>query len=431
MEYVISLIFALCFLTGCVTGDPPVLNTDAPKVYVPAETTANLKETGFAVLDGLLWGYDTGSVFFEEETIVINGYADASNPENGAAPLETGYRVNAAVMYVDLRHYDYSTAGKARFYFYNDEIVRSGYAPPGNEDAFVSLREKNLFEMKNPYDATENRAIKYPAPAVVSNGVFPGGAAAGHSKSSDGFIAVVDGEWLRFYEYVPAKGFITAGAFTYGGLAPVDFAFMSGGKCAVILGAKDTDAGENDGYMRNTAELISKRIVILNKSLDVEYTGDMDEGFTAAATMDGSLVLCRGNALEFYNYTGGTLIKRSQAILPHWAESAVSGVVAGDIEDLLVSDGRDLYLYRIEGGIPELVWRTRYGLSTVGRAYLCDINGDGVSEIYVTDGTRTCLRYYLAEFGFKAETAHDAAGLYMFGQFGESGWALIPNADGL
>jgi len=436
MKYVISLLFTLCLLTGCLNDETPVSNTEPTVFSIPFEVTENLKEAGFSVLDALLCKYDAGTVFFEEETIYPDDFPDIFFAEYSPARLEAGNRDNAgvaAVMHVDLRHYDFSPAGRARFYFYNGEIIRSGYAPPGDEDAFVSLREKNLFEIKNPYPVEENRALGYPAPVIVPGAAVPGGLTAGHIKSGEDVIAAVKDETLYVYEYVPATGVLTVkNVFAHGGLFPVDFTFLPGGGFVVIMGAKDTDAGENDGYVKKIAEYISKKIVVLDRSLNIEFMDDIGEGYTAAAYFFGSVVLCRGNTLEFYDYAGGGLNKLSQAILPHWVESAESGVIAGEEEDLLVSDGRDLYLYRIENGIPGLVWRTRYGLAAVSRVIIRDLNGDGVSEIYATDGARSCLRYYLSDFGFKAETAYDAAGLYIFGPFGDNGegWALIKDADG-
>ena len=90
-------------------------------------------------------------------------------------------------------------------------------------------------------------------------------------------------------------------------------------------------------------------------------------------------------------------------------------------EEYAVTDGLDLYIFALDGDNMSLLWRTNISTRFFdGNIYVGDLNGDGVSEIYLADINGLGIRYTLTEKGFKYDTI-DAGSMYFAADFNMDG----------
>jgi len=426
MRYInVLLIILLIFLAGCYAEPAPP--SESPAVFsITDEDRTKYGGIVKDILDGFYWKYDFNSLYYEDENLNLGDRSDRTYLESERAAASIGLDIskgsggNATVASLNIFHNDNEPAGAARFFFIRGKLFLAYYSPPGDDNARLGLGEKNIYLIKDPFAAYEDVSIPYPEPAALGEKDFAsGGAPSVNNKTYGNTLATVAEDKIFFYEYSDSDGrFSLKKELSFGDRVPLDFALLAGGGCAALL-------GDRDGGWDGAKEYVSKCLNVYDEKLNLSFTEELGEGYTAAASYGGSLVLCRGSTVEFYTLRQSGLVKRSQAILQHWAASIeFADLAGGGVTDMIVTDGSDLYLYRLKAGdIPELVWRTRYGLAvSESRVSVCDLNGDGVNEIYLTDDSLTCIRYTLGLYGLRAEAAGEA-GVHIFFP-NENGWMI-------
>jgi hypothetical protein len=120
-------------------------------------------------------------------------------------------------------------------------------------------------------------------------------------------------------------------------------------------------------------------------------------------------------------------------MLKQWVEEIKASDIDGDgINEFVMTDGTNLFMYRLDE-TSALLWRTHLSLESMsGRFYIEDLNGDGIKEIYVSDiYLNTSAKYTLADYGFKAFSV-DYGKEYIPGDFngdGKMDYIAIGNDD--
>ena len=408
-----AILFIIC---GCYHNPSPP--SESPAVF--SSVTADRGETNKIIaetLESLFWNYESNSIYYEAEILDFDDkssrYADMAR---AAESLGLNFKArrgdSLTVAGVNLLHGSGEPAGQAKFYFKDGVLICAYYSPPG-ENLRFSLRDKNIFLIPDPYAEYEDKSIPYPEPIPIGKKDFSAGGIAVKNKAYGKLLATAPpGEnRLIIYEYAGgAPVFNFKKELNFGEMIPIDFIFYDSGKLAVLLG-EETAADSGSDIVS------SKQINFYDEYFNVLSSHISDPFYTAIAAYPGTIALFGGDTVEFYEFKQNKMTKRSRIILSHWAEAAeITSVSNDDNLDLIVADGSDLYVYRLNrNDMPELVWRTRRGANNSGCVInVCDLNGDGVNEIYITDQSLACVRYAADVSGFKAEHAGEL-GIYVFG----------------
>jgi len=432
--FIISIIISLTVLTGCYVEPPPP--SESPVVFTITERdkiklSAIIRET----LDGYYWKYDFNSLFFEEEALTFDSRTSPKylSMERAAASIGLDFSKRSGgasiVAAINLLHNSNEPAGQARFYFSGGTLVCAYYTVPGAENVYYGLREKNIYIIDDPFAAYEDYSVPYPEPVVVNKYDFQKFSITENNKTRDNILASAADDKLFFYEYNDGGAIFTLKReVSFNGLIPMDFAFLPGGGCAVLLGDRNEDWDGAKDYS-------SKQLIVLNDEYSILYGVNLGNDYTAVAAYDNSLLLCRGKILEFYTVRRDSIAKRSQAMISHWANAVeCTDLANGGQIDIAATDGTDLYLYRLkDSDIPDLIWRTYSGTAfAYSRISVRDLNGDGVSEIYLTDPSLSFARYTLDINGLRADSAgEDApAGIYIVGILTGGGYKMMVYEDG-
>jgi len=424
MKRAAALLAAFLFIfSGCYAEPEPPAETPAV-VSAPSYDLERLGAIVKDILNSLYWKYDPSSLFFEEENLNLGGADDRRRAEMEAAAESIGLDMTlhaggaATVAGVNLLQMNDAPAGRAKFYFSNGAPFCAYYSPTGDDNARRSLRDRNFYLIADPFEVYEDESMPYPEPVAVSRENLPLNTSVSEKNKTYGrVLATIVSDKLLFFEYTSRDtSFVKLRELATGGLVPIDFAFTDGGGCAVLL-------GETDGGWDGAKEYVSKRLDVYDKNYNHSFITELGAGYTAAASCGDSLALCRDNVLEFYELRRNGIVKRSQAILTH----RVASLAYGGDSVLAATDGTDLYLYRLkERDIPELICRT-HSAPTIAdaRVSVCDMNGDGAAEFYLTGLSAACVRYAPGKHGLRGETAGDARGVYVVGILVEGGYTLM------
>ena len=103
-------------------------------------------------------------------------------------------------------------------------------------------------------------------------------------------------------------------------------------------------------------------------------------------------------------------------------------------EEYIITDGKDLFIYRKESTGFVCIWRTNISVeSFYGNIYTGDTNGDGVKEIYICDNTGTAIKYILTPNGLISDNEKIDYGNRIYaGDFdgnGKDDYLFIDNAE--
>ena len=407
-------IIFLLFFSSCYTG--PELPAENPAALsYSSEDISRFTEIIKETLDGLYWKYDAGSMYFEDENLIFEGKNDDRLVEMEQAAASIGLDMSrrrgekAAVGSINLLHNNNEPAGRAKFFFSAGVLICAYYSPAGDDYARFGLRDKNAYLIPDPFRAYENETREYPRPVVMNANDFGKTAPGVKNMAFGGLLASIKGESVIIHEY-KAGSFDLKRELTFGGLVPIDFAPLAGGGLAVLLGERG--AGDWDG----AKEFSSVKINIYDDKFSISSAAELGPDYTAVASSGASLLLANGRTYEFYDIKPDGLIKRSQAILTHWASRVKWAGLAGGGPEIIIADGVNIYIYRLNGFLPQLIWRSHAEPAFADfELTVFDLNGDGVSEIYLTDGSPVCTRYLLTRGGLRAETADDADGIDIIG----------------
>lgn len=403
MKKYIIVIAMLAFLTACGA------------VAEPSETTLTVSKTQRdkfnADIDTQLqvahWTYGTA-------TYTSGKIADTSS-ENyadiAAASLASGYDItgkegqSAIIVSVPLAHFNGASAGTAHFYYINDELSCEYFE---YNSSIYPLNQTNVYELTNAITKFEDPTAILEFDKSKLNMHFSEYSAI----SADNKIAVIEDNKISTLSY--NNGFVVDSSidFTAENLFPIDSTFAEDGTLIVLLGKKDEEAEpshnaediENfEAYTETSfTDILSESEKPL-KSVSVAFVQNgevasrlpLNLSNYTAITIDGDkLFMAREKSLDTYTNEGGTWQKTQQSTLKHWVNQLDITDIEGDgIKEYIMSDGTDIYVYHLDNTL-EVIWRTYMSLSTIqSQIYIGDLNGDGVKELYVEDNAGITLRY--------------------------------------
>lgn len=361
------------------------------------------------VTDEFYWEYDKDSLTFS------GGVVPEVTPENErmfAASSACDYDLKgkvgspAVMATAELLHHNGDNAGEIEFVFV-DGILSAVYYEGGYDRAPYSLKERNPFLNDGTFTAYENWQGMTSTNFNAIKGVLPEGGFVAQGKDQNGSpitASIVNGR-IELY-HLSGRTFSRYRALnSAGGLEAVSAAFVKvGGEdyLAVLLAEVVEIQGANEGEKVLTR---AEKVVIYDETLTPNGEIALDGTSVTAVGAEGEeLFLFLDQAADVYKNSPEGWVRESRNTLRHSVTQChVTDLDGDDQQEILLTDGMDLYLYRhLETGFIKL-WSTHLGVESLyGALYSGDLNGDDVNEIYVCDATGTSIRYILTEGGLRS-----------------------------
>jgi len=413
-SFTVLLVFvcSICFF-GCDEENTIFFIDDETKKKYTAEISEMLGKKH--------WNYDEEHISYEQGNIPNEQTAGFDEVKRavkagGFEDIENFKGQNAVCASVELFYFNNEKAGKAYFYFVDDDMICGYYI---SNDNIYAVSEIDVF-LEDVFDGkTENIEKKNDFYQVDAEKTFDG--------FDDGFwknsvVGEISEDKAKFFKFQNNKFYLEKEFdFSKDGLFPMDISFDDEGNVAILLGKKkktehdviynneDIQEMKENGLTEaeiNEAEILaSNRIVFFDSHYNTIFNPcQLEVSSYSSINFDGnSIFLSRGKGIDVFSNSNGTFSKTKQYILKQWAESIDSADIDGDgIKEFIITDNTNLFLYHLED-VPMLLWKTHLSLKSMSRRfYVEDINGDGVKEIYVSDDfLRTSVKYVLTDYGFK------------------------------
>lgn len=385
------------------------------------------------------WNYDDKSISYEQEKVPnednprFNDIVRATSKEG--FDIEDYKGKTAILATMRLFHFNNDEAGKASFYFVNDEIV-CGYYISGN--TIYALSETNTFEDGEFSGKTENSGKTEQFSQKEIKRQFDG---FDDYCPKTSIVGVIADEKAKFFKFNDGDFSLEKELdFSKEGLFPMDISFDDDGTVAILLGTKKKtdhevihsqediqemkENGLTDADINGEEFLISNKIVFFddkyNKKfndckLDVSSYGSLDYN-------NGEVFVSRGKGIDVFVNSNGDFSKSRQYQLKQWVEKIKSADIENDgVLEFIMTDNTNIFIYHL-AEFPTLIWRTHLSLESIeNRFYVGDINGDGSKEIYITDDyLKTSTKYVIEDYGFKSYSA-DYGTEYIVGDFDNNG----------
>ena len=410
---------AVLSLSGCVSYDE--IAEDEPKTLVTAgEQTKylNLMEDMF---NAFYWNYASDSVEFFETQVPDKdtdfGASALASSEDAGYDLSRYAGRNMLCATVDLSFYNGNNAGTAYVYLLNNSVTGVYYVSVNNPNTAYSLNDRNVFTSYADFKAFETDAPMRELNGYDINFLKQGFTSEGdNGRGSFMTSVIVNG---RAYICTINGTRVDTFALNYDeDTVVIDCAVSSQRDSydyiAVILG-HSTELNES----AETNLTVSDRIELLDKQgnflaeIPIEGKGYSFIGF------DGEYIVVGQNG--FLDYYRGVTKEKSVYVGCEVTDAKKCDFDGDGTDEYLVTDGLDLYVFALNGDNMSLIWRTNISTKFFdGNIYVGDLNGDGVSEIYLADINGLGIRYTLTEKGIKYSTI-DTGGMYFAADFNMDG----------
>lgn len=401
VEMQMKKIFLLLLLIFTFSGCALNANAGEETRFTLSQTQQeNYKNLIDGELKSFYWYYDKQSLAYFQDTVPTVGETtkaifDASK-DNGY-DLEK-YSGRSAVVYtVDLTHFNKNKAGTAYFYFVKNAIVGTYYVSNDNTESAYNFTTRNVFAEGTQFAnyETEQPMMEYKS---INSAVIPDGFM---SESLDDagnkqYLNIVDGA-LNVYRFKNNK-FSLMKNISYWGQSDkkaMSATFYDGNKIAVLLG---TETGGDEQF---EGRHVAEKIVFLNEYCT--FTGEemvlTNNTYSCISSIENKLILINDKNIEVYIQKDGSWESETSYYTNVQVTAFLSDDLDGDgIMEYLLTDEKDLYLYRKDDINLNCVWRTNISAeSFYGYIYAGDTNNDGAKEIYICDNTGTSIRYTLSK----------------------------------
>lgn len=387
-------LLCLCLLLCGCSAEGTEEAAQTPKVESEVRLAAAKSVLG--LLTEAYWQYEK-----ESQTYTLTEFKKDDLPQSAQEAVERGgYTLpkegtDCLLVTAALTHYNETAAGTAQIYLSEDgtSVLAAYYAPAEGAYAACTLAERNLYLEETFPQKTETDGV----------GSFRSLPANLHGRSvaavQGGRICLLEGGEVLLYTLTEA-GFVQTAAHTPKTDSPMSAAFLADGTLAVLFGAP-TNAGQE-----------GSRVV----STEVRFFDETLKETKAPFSLDGadcSLVASHGEEMLLYGGTtlrtfvpeGEGFTQKLRRSLGHTAKALTVCDMDGDGEDeYFITDGGDCCLYRRQETGFVLLWRTHLGTDWYnGPLSAGDTNGDGAAEVYLCDDNATAIRYVLGERGIVSQ----------------------------
>ncbi|MGE4213413.1 MAG: FG-GAP repeat domain-containing protein [Anaerotignaceae bacterium] len=404
MKKIFLLLLLIFTFSGCASNS----NEEEETRFTLNQTQQeNYKTLIDEELNSFYWYYDEQSLAYFQSTVPVVGDATKlifeASKENGY-DLEK-YSGRGAVVYtVDLMHFNKNKAGTAYFYFVKNSIVGTYYVGIDNADSAYGFKTRNVFSEDTQFVnyETDKPDMEYKS---INAGNIPDGFMSEtiDDAGNKQYLNIVDGA-LLVYKFKNDRFSLVKNISYWGGNGrkAMSATFYDGNKIAVLLGSQAASGEECDG-----GRLMSEKLVFLNE--DYSLTGEemvlTNSAYSCVVSVEDRLILINDKNIEVYASEDGEWKSKTSYYTNVQATAFLCEDLDGDgIKEYLLTDGKDLYMYRKNGISLHCIWRTNISVeSFYGYIYAGDTNNDDSKEIYICDNTGTAIRYTVATNGLVAK----------------------------
>lgn len=437
----VVLIFFVCstFLFGCGLEKEELFSLDDETKTLYATTIND-------VLKEKRWNYDEKAVSYEKGTVPnesVAGFDEVRKVlEAEKINIDDIKGKDAVLASVKIFHFNNDEAGKACFYFIDDELACKYYV---SENNIYGLSQINVFSSDTFFEKTENLEKKEEFQEFETELPFDGFEDC-YSKNS--VVGQISDDKAKFFKF-GKDGFYLEKELDFSGqgLFPMDLSFDDNGDVAILLGRKKKteheiihseddiremkENGLTEAEINGTEIFESDSIVFFGEDYNQKFKSCKLE-VSSYGSLDfckGEVFVSRGKSVDVFSQKDGIFSKTKQYLLKQWVDKIKSADIDGDgTTEFVMTDCTNLFIYSFEDK-PTLLWRTHLSLKSMSeRFYVDDLNGDGVEEIYVSDSfLKTSAKYVLVDYGFKSFSV-DYGNEYIVGDFdgnGKADYAVI------
>ena len=390
-------LLSLFLLTGCGGEEEQDFSLTAEEQQAYTKTIDD-------VMEEFYWDYDRASLTFGAAKVPEN---TEKNVRLFDASADCEYNLkrkagqDAVLAEANLLHYNGDGAGTLQCWFVGGNLAGVAYAG-GFDKGYYSLKERNPFLADGAFRAYETWT-GMPSAFSEGSGEFSPEGIYSTGKDANGntlAVSIRDGAAV-VYRY--AGGLSRYRNFSYGkGLEATSAAFLNGkdARLAVLVSSIE-ESGEDDAEKTYSR---AERIMLYDEKLQVAGEIPLEgESCTAIGAEKNKLYLFIDKNMDIYEQKGDSWERTGSRKLKHPVTQFHAADLDGDGQkEYLMTDGKDLYLYRFNGGSFRKIWSTHLGVENFyGPITSGDLNGDGVKEIYTCDTTATTIRYILTEKGLR------------------------------
>lgn len=404
MKKIFLLLVLMFIFTGCASN----AGDEEEKRFTLNQTQQeNYKALIDEELKSFYWYYDEQSLAYFQSTVPAVGDSTKSVFE---ASKENGYDLEkysgrGAVVYtVDLTHFNNNKAGTAYFYFVKNSIVGTYYVGVNNTETAYGFKTRNIFAEGTQFSnyETDKPSMEY---KIINSANIPDGFMSEtiDDAGTKQYLNIVDGA-LLVYKFKNNRFSLVKDVSYWGGSGrkAMSATFYDGNKIAVLLGVEAGGGDECDD-----GRLLAEKLVFLNEyySITNEEMALTNSAYSCVASEEDGLILINDKSMEVYSKEDGTWKNKTSYYINVQATAFLCDDLDGDgIKEYLLTDGKDVYVYRKNGISFNCIWRTNISVeSFFGYIYAGDTNNDGAKEIYICDNTGTAIRYTIAPNGLVAK----------------------------
>ncbi|MCI8342115.1 MAG: VCBS repeat-containing protein [Firmicutes bacterium] len=400
MRKFIILLFSVFILSGCSDNSAPV---EHERLVLTLEQQESYKNEIDEFLKNYYWYYDENSFAYFESVVPSKNDGTESIFE---AVKESGYELenysgkNAVLYTVNLMHFNGNKAGAAYFYFVSEELAGMYYSAEDNPSSAFGFGTRNVFAKGTAFAHYETEAPEMEYKNFYSRVLPNGFMSEGTNRQGDKIYLDVSDGTLSVYRFRNnAFSLIRMTSFpAYAGMKAFSATFYDGGKIAVMLGTPVEN--ETEG---SAERIISEKVVFLDENYNITKDEIVltKDTYSCIASVDEGLLLFGGSKGEIYtNDAEGWKSESSYNISVQATAFKISDLDGDGNAEYILTDGKDLFIYRKNGYNMNCIWRTNISVdSFYGYIYTGDTNGDGAEEIYIADNTGTAIRYVISQNG--------------------------------
>jgi len=408
---ILVLILILMSVAGCAE-EPEELKAESTTVFtVTQKEQTQFIEAFEECLNNYVWKYSNEDIVYSQKIFEKGEHFDKILQASAEIGLDLSSYANKTLTEVKthLQYFNSETAGTAYFYFDNQKLAGAYYSALYDDNTVFSFKDRNIFLTDVAFDKYEDLTISAEFSQQENKILLNGFSAIGKDSSNTTIAAFIDGYKIEFYKY-GKNGFSynRSLSFSNTGLFPSDIIFFNQDnrlQFAVMLSQSITDE------LHEEATLLSEKIVFYNEYFAKSYEDIILESknYRTMGFADGDFILFQGNNFEAYSKENNVWKKYSKIALEGEVESFCASDLDNDgITEYIMSDGKDLYVYRKEGKLIENIWKTHISAeSLMGDIFTADLNNDGVKEIYTNDITGTTVKYILTPKGFISQGSYE------------------------
>lgn len=399
MKKRIGILLSLFLLAACGQGE------ESGQLQLAVAEQEKYTEWIDAAMEEFYWQYDRATLQFEVAKIPAEG-EEAERLFAAAADCDYDLQKRAGQEVIRaeaaLLHYNGDAAGTLQCYLADGAIIGAVYQ--GGYDAGIySLKQRNLFLLDGNFRAYENwdgmsEAFRKGKGEFSPEGIY---SVSRNEKGNTLAVSIRDGR-AEVYRY--ANGLSRWRNFSYGsGLEATSAVFLNGEDARLAVLVSSITEGETEGEKTYSR---AEKVVLYDESMNPSGEIPLEGALcTALGAENNRLYLFNEQNMDIYEWTEGSWARTESKRLKHTVTQFHVTDLDGDgVQEYLMTDGMDLYLYHNMGGNFRLLWSTHLGVENFyGAISSGDLNGDGVKEIYACDVTGTTIRYILTPHGLQTE----------------------------